>query len=308
VTGGPLAAVVVVGSVNVDLVVGVDRLPAAGETVTGGRFARHQGGKGANQAVAAARLGARVRMVGAVGDDDLGAGALDALRSEGVDVADVSRLAGVPTGVALILVDAAGENFIAVASGANHALDARSVAAALRSAPPGTFVLACLEVPDEPLVEAARWCRERELRLALNPAPARALPSELLDARPILVLNRGEALALADRPTVQESAVVLTRRTGAPVVVTLGPDGALVSDEGPLRVVAGHPVEAIDATGAGDATCGALVASLAAGHGLTEAVRRAMAAAALSVARHGAREGMPDAATLERFLGRMSTG
>jgi ribokinase len=192
-------SVLVVGSVNADLVVVVERLPQPGETVTGGRFARHGGGKGANQAVAAARAGATVRFVGAVGDDDLGEAALRELADEGVDVTAVARLAGEPTGVALIAVDAEGRNQITVASGANARVDAELVGAAL-SADAAAGVAACLlgfEIPDEAVVAAARAATAAGARVVLNPAPARELVPELAALGVILTPNALEAAALS---------------------------------------------------------------------------------------------------------------
>src|SRR5215213_8876567 len=186
------ARVIVVGSVNADLVVRADRLPAPGETVTGGRFSRHGGGKGANQAVAAARLGARVAMVGAVGDDDLGHEALALLEREGIDVSGVARL-DAPTGVALIAVDAAGENQIAVASGANAELDAAAVERTVRDAG-AAAVLLSQEVPEDAVLAGVRAARGP---VVLNPAPVRALPAELAKLGPILTPNAGEARELS---------------------------------------------------------------------------------------------------------------
>ena len=184
--------VVVVGSVNADLVVSVARLPQAGETVTGGTFARHGGGKGANQAVAAARAGASVAMVGAVGADDLGDEALRELAAEGIDVAAVARLDGVPTGVAAIVVDAAGENFVAVASGANAELDAATVEAAV---PAGDgVVLLGHEIPEAAVVAGIRAARATGRRVVLNPAPARRLADDLEGV--VLTPNSHEARAL----------------------------------------------------------------------------------------------------------------
>src|SRR4051794_32185369 len=165
--------VVVVGSINADLVVTVDRLPVPGETVIGGRFARHGGGKGANQAVAAARAGARVRFVGAVGDDDFGAAAIEELQREGIDVSAVRRV-GAPTGVALIAVDREGNNQIAVASGANGSVDGSAVGALTAD----DVCLLGFEVPDAAVVAGAHAAAAAGARVVLNPAPARAIPTE----------------------------------------------------------------------------------------------------------------------------------
>jgi len=278
-------SVLVVGSINVDLVVHAERLPARGETVAGGRLERTGGGKGANQAVAAARAGAAVALVGAVGDDDLGEDALAALRAERVDVAAVRRIPGVATGVALIVVDAAGDNQIAVASGANHELAAGDV----RAPHPPACVVAGFELLDEPVVAAARIAAESGCPLVVNPAPARSLPPQLLGLRPILTPNRHEAAELSGQEDPEAAALVLRQRTGAPVVVTLGEQGALVADESGVSRVPAPSVTVVDTTGAGDAFNGALATGLARGCGLRAAVTAAVTAAADSVTRAGAR-------------------
>jgi ribokinase len=280
--------VYVVGSINVDLVVTGAALPRPGETVAGGRFERHGGGKSANQAVAAARRGARVRMVGAVGDDELGAEALGLLEAEGIDVSGVARLEGRPTGVALIVVDAAGENQIAVASGANAELDAAAVEHGLRGATEGVVLLG-LEVPDAPVLAGARAARAAGLGVVLNPAPARELPAELLDLSPLLTPNRDEAGALAGEDGAEAAARALAARTGAPVVVTLGADGVLVLDGDAAERIPAPRVDAVDTTGAGDAFNGALACELAAGATLLDAARAAVEVAAESTRSPGAR-------------------
>jgi ribokinase len=300
--------VIVVGSVNADLVVRVERLPAAGETVAGGRFARHGGGKGANQAVAAARLGASVTLVAAVGRDDLGEEALAELEREGVDVRAVARLDGVATGVAAIVVDAAGENQIAVASGANAELSGENVAAALaqhaagdHGAPDATHaagsprpvVLLGHEVPEAAVLAGARAAARAGWAIVLNPAPARALPDELVALGPILTPNAAEACALAGEDDPEAAARALASRTGAPVLVTLGARGALLVEGHTARPIPAPDVEPADTTGAGDALNGALAAELAAGRPLAEAARFAVAAASLSTCAPGARAGMP---------------
>jgi ribokinase len=280
--------VIVVGSVNADLVVSVAELPRAGETVTGGTFARHGGGKGANQAVAAARAGASVAMVGAVGADDLGDEALRELAAEGIDVSAVARLDGVPTGVAAIVVDARGENLVAVASGANAAIDAAVVEDAV---PPGDgVVLLGHEIPEAAVVAGIRAGRAAGRRVVLNPAPARRLVDGLDGV--LLTPNAHEARALTGEEDVEAAARALAARTGAPVLVTLGGEGALLFDGDAERLPA-PAVEVVDTTGAGDAVNGALAAELAAGRPLREAARFAMVAAALSTQVAGARAGMP---------------
>jgi ribokinase len=272
-------SVVVVGSINADLVVTLDRLPAPGETVIGGRFARHGGGKGANQAVAAARAGASVRFVGAVGDDDFGAAALAELEAEGIDVSAVERLGDEPTGVALIAVDREGRNQIAVASGANGRVDGAAVGELGAS----DVCLLGFEVPDAAVVAGARAAAAAGARIVLNPAPAREIPAAVLDAGGlVLTPNAGEAEALGgDRP--------IAERTGGPVIVTRGADGAVLLDGSRETAIPAPEVDVVDTTGAGDAFNGVLAAGLAAGLGLPDAARRAVEAATAAVRVAGAR-------------------
>jgi ribokinase len=295
--------VVVVASVNVDLVVTVERLPLPGETVTGGRFARHHGGKGGNQAVAAARLGAETVFVGAVGDDAFGADARSALEAEGIDLQGLATLAGEATGVALILVEAGGENSIAVAGGANEALVPDLVARALRALElqPADVVLVGHEIPTVSTHEALRLAREAGATTILNPAPALGLDAGTLALADILTPNRGELAALAgdDGPAAGPIALSLLEGTpGRAIVVSLGADGALLANGGGTTPLPAPSVDVVDTVGAGDTLNGALAAGLAAGLALPEAARRAVAAASLAVTREGAREGMP---TLEEL-------
>lgn len=329
--GAPVVGprVIVVGSVNVDLVVTVERLPAAGETVTGGAFARHHGGKGGNQAVAAARLGARVAFVGAVGDDAFGAEARAALIAEGVDCSGLETLPGSSTGVALILVDARAENEIAVASGANAELTPDAVRQALaRLAPePGDVVLVGAEIPLAAGAAALAAGRSVGAVTMLNPAPATGIGSALLAAADIVTPNRTEVRQLAEGIAARSGR---TRTSGADaerwarellasgpegpgvrraVIVTLGVAGSLVverlaSDAPAVTDVPAHRVDAVDTTGAGDTFSGALAAAVAEGRPLAAAARWAGAAAALATTRAGAREGMPTRAELDAFLAR----
>jgi ribokinase len=282
-----VSRVVVVGSINADLVVVAETLPGPGETVSGGRFARHGGGKGANQAVAAARLGARVTMIGAVGRDELGDAAVRELAAEGIDVSAVARL-GEPTGVALIVVDASGENQIAVASGANAVLDPGE----LRLEGEGVVLLGH-EVPEAAVVAGAQAAAAAGWTAILNPAPARPIPDAVLACGPILTPNASEAAQLTGEDDPEAAARALHERTGAPVLVTLGGRGALLLDAGEVTRIPAPRVDVVDTTGAGDTVNGALAAELAAGRPLTEAARFALAAAALSTLREGARGGMP---------------
>jgi ribokinase len=301
----PPAEVVVVGSVNTDLVVLVDHLPAPGETVSGGTFERHGGGKGANQAVAAARAGAHVRFVGAVGDDDLGREAVALLEREGIDVAGIVRLDGAPTGVALIVVDARGENQIAVASGANAILSEAHVERSLGDPIEHRAVcLSNLEISDEAIVAGFRRARAGRATLVLNPAPARPLRGDILDLGPILTPNGGEAATLSGEPDVDTAARALSRRTAAPVVVTLGGDGALLCEGDAVSRFDALPVAVVDTTGAGDAFNGVLASQLARGATVADALPYALAGAALAVTVAGAREGMPSREGIESLLRR----
>lgn len=287
--------VIVVGSVNVDLIALVAHLPSPGQTVTGGVFERQGGGKGANQAVAAARVGARVRFIGAVGNDDEGRLALASLRAEKVDTGAVVRVDGVPTGVALIIVDAAGENQIAVASGANVALSAEHVEAGLAMAAPDKRAVCLIgfEVGDEAVMAAAAWAAKHRLTIVVNPAPARPLPPGLAAMNPILTPNQDEAQALSGEAEAEAAAIVLRYETRGPVLVTLGADGVLVADDSGIDRLPALTLETLDTTGAGDAFSGILAAELAGGAQLREAARWAIAGAGLSTQRQGARAGLP---------------
>jgi ribokinase len=298
--------VVVVGSVNVDLVVTVERLPAPGETVVGGRFVRHHGGKGGNQAIAAARLGAPTVFVGAVGDDLFGAEAREALVAGSVDVDGLLTLPGQATGVALILVDERGENSIAVAGGANAALTSVQVRQALRrlSLAPGDVVLVGHEIRTGATHEALRQARLAKATAILNPAPAGGLQPETLALADVLTPNDLELAALAGEgsPSVRARRVLGDGAAERAVLVSLGRRGALLVAGRQARSIPAQRVDAIDTTGAGDALNGALAAGLAAGLDLGEASRRAVAAATIAVTRPGARAGMPTAAELDANL------
>jgi ribokinase len=291
----------VIGSLNTDLLVRVGSLPGPGETVTGGSFEMSGGGKGANQAVAAARAGASVALVGAVGADEFGARLIEELRGEGVGVAGVARLPDAATGVAAIVVDERGENQIAVASGANHALGARQVRDALGELDLGRAgcVLMSLEVEDEVLVEGAA---AGDMRLVVNPAPARPLPAELLERRPILTPNQGEASELTGHDDPSAAAAALLRAGAAAALVTCGARGVLVAAEATVEHLEPPPVAVRDTTGAGDAFSGVLAAGIARGWELRRAARWANAAAALSVTGPGARGGLPSAGEIEAAL------
>ncbi len=316
--------VIVVGSVNVDFVVVTDRLPRPGETVIGGDIARHHGGKGGNQAVAAARMGAPVEFVGAVGSDDLGRAAADALAADGVATTCLTRLDR-PTGVALIVVDGDGENLIAVAPGANAGVDVASVRAALaRFAPgPADVILTVAEIPTAAVRAALEGGRKAGATTILNPAPADGLDAATLALADVVTPNRSELALIAgftdvdargpaagagDAIGTTRGLEMLARRVlGGPggtraAVVTLGAAGALlVPARSDAVALAPAGVRPVDATGAGDTFSGVLAASLASGLALADAARRAVVAAGISTTRAGARSGMPTRAEVEAF-------
>ncbi|PJM94710.1 ribokinase [Streptomyces sp. CB01373] len=291
----------VVGSANADLVIGVERRPAAGETVLGSDLSVHPGGKGANQAAAAARLGARTALLARVGDDAHGRLLLDAQREAGVDPAGV-LVGGAPTGVALITVDPSGDNSIVVSPGANGRLtpeDVRAAGALLRAS---RVVSAQLEIPLETVVEAVRNLAPGS-RFVLNPSPPRPLPRELLKACDPLIVNEHEAKVILGGPEAGDTPESWARGLLAlgprSVVITLGGEGALVaSAEGSARVPS-VKVDAVDTTGAGDAFTAALAWRLGAGATLEEAAAYAARVGAIAVTRRGAQESYPTAAEVD---------
>jgi ribokinase len=299
--------VIVVGSVNVDQVITVERMPGPGETVSGGHHARHHGGKGGNQAVAAARLGATVVFIGAVGRDDSGRDAREALAAEGVDLSRLIELDAEPTGVALILVDRDGENRIAVAGGANMALDSVQVRDALRrlTLTRDDVVLIGHEIRTGATHEALRLGRIAGATTILNPAPAGGLAGPTLDLADILTPNRGELEVLAGgggKPGKLAKGLLGRAPGDRAVLVSLGDEGALLVRSGGTTAIPAQAVDVVDTVGAGDTLNGALAAGLAAGLGLEVAARHAVAAAGLAVTKAGAREGMPTSAELDRQI------
>jgi ribokinase len=291
-------SVIVVGSVNVDLVLRLQRLPRPGETVSGGELSIRQGGKGANQAVAAARLGAGTWLVGAIGDDDHGREAREELESEGVDLSRLSVVEA-PTGVASILVDAQGGNLIGVASGANAAVGRHEVTAAMEElAGPGDVVLANQEIPEEAVRAAAEGARAHGSRFVLNPAPARPITAELAGLCDVLTPNQHEAVGLGFA-----SVDALLHAGAGAVVVTRGSEGADLYRRGETRLhIPAFPVEVVDTTGAGDAFNGGLAWALTEGADIEHAVVVGAAAGALATRGLGARGSMPNRDELEELL------
>ena len=302
-----MGKVVVAGSSNTDMIVRVPRIPGPGETVLGGTFQTAAGGKGANQAVAAARAGATVVFVTAIGADAFGDAALESFRRDGISVDLVRRVPDVPSGVALILVDESGENSIAVAPGANSELRPEDVGPLATALEPGDVLLLQLEIPLGTVEAAARAAVGRGARVILNPAPARPLPSSLLSLISLITPNESEAEQLSGSAVttdegLRRAAAALHARGVPGVLITLGARGVFVSVAGASSIVPGFDVAAVDTTAAGDVFSGALAAALVEGRPLADAIGFASAAAALSVTRIGAQPSAPERGEIEEMM------
>ncbi|TCV92859.1 ribokinase [Luteibacter rhizovicinus] len=295
-----MTRIVVIGSINMDLVTLAPRFVAPGETLIGERFLTVPGGKGANQAVAAARLGAKVAMVGAVGDDAFGTQLYDGLVAEGIDVAHVSRMDGIGSGTASITV-AGGENQIVVVPAANARVMPAHVEAASRAIEQADVVLVQMEIPLASVEATLRIGKRAGVPVILNPAPAQHLPLEWLSQVRYLTPNQHE-LATVLNADPSSDFRDLMRRAPCPVVLTRGEEGAWYREDGEPVHQTGFKVDAVDSTGAGDTFNAALAVYLS--QGLPTAVRMACATAAIAVSRLGAQGGMPRADEVERFLER----
>ncbi len=301
------ARITVVGSLNMDLVVRTPRIPRPGETIIGGDFHTLPGGKGANQAVAAARLGARVSMVGRVGRDTFANPLLDNLTAAGVDHTFVTQDPEAATGVALIEVDDAGQNSIVVASGANMRVSPADVEAAEATIASADVLLLQLESPLETVTRAAQVARAHGVRVILNPAPARPLPAALLSLVDVLIPNENETALLTGMPVESrdqiEAAATALRELGVgTVILTLGDRGALLTQEGETEHFPAFDVTPVDTTAAGDAFVGGFAVALAEGKSLAEAVRWGNGAGALAATRLGAQPSLPTRQALETLL------
>ena len=299
--------IVVVGSLNADLVTRLDRFPAPGQTVAALDFAVYAGGKGANQAYAAARLGGKVSMVGCLGQDAYGELLARSLRDVGVNLSGVTREADAPTGVALIALDASGENQIVVVAGANARLDPSRLEASESSLAAAAVVLLQLEVPLATVTAAARMAHTAGAIVILDPSPAQPLPRELLACVDYLTPNQSELQALAGRAAggqVDRAARDLASGFGFKVIVKMGEAGALLVDGDHEDVWPSVRVAAVDTTGAGDAFNAALAVALSEGRSLADAGRWAVTAGALCVSRAGAQPSMPTREEVEKTLGR----
>jgi len=291
--------IVVFGSINLDLIFALDHLPRAGETVLGPTTRLEPGGKGANQAVAAARDGATVLMAGCVGRDALAEQALATLHADGVDLSRVSR-GDLATGCAAICTDAAGRNLIAVGSGTNLLARADQVEDALLA--PGTTLVLQRETDPQEIAALIRRARAREARIILNLAPAGPLDADALAALDVLIVNEMEAEWLAARHGTAPDAAGLHRALGVGVVRTLGERGSEWADGDSAGSIAAHPVEAVDTTAAGDCFTGVLAAALDRGMGMADAMARAGVAAGLCCGRAGSQNSLPTAAETDRAV------
>lgn len=306
----PQTHIVVVGSLNMDLVVQVPVIPAPGETVLGDNFATIPGGKGANQAVAAARLGAKVSLIGRVGADAFGEQLLANARAEGINVDHVGVDETAASGIAMITVDAAGQNSIAVASGANYCLTAVHVRRAWEQLEPVDLLVMPLETPLETIETAVSLAKQAGAKVILNPAPARSLPANILAGVDVLVPNEAETaqltgLLVETQADAQQAARRLLQLGVGHVVLTLGSRGALVLDgeSETFTAVPPYPVTVVDTTAAGDAFVAGLAVALGEGRPLVAAAQFANAVGALAVTKQGAQPGMPRRAEVESLLG-----
>jgi ribokinase len=299
--------IVVVGSSNTDMIIRLAHLPSRGETVLGGDFAIAAGGKGANQAVGAARAGGRVTLIARIGRDLLGDKAVAGFVRDGINVDHVARDAAVPSGIALILTENSGENIIAVAAGSNGRLSPADVGKGRGAIARAGALVAQLETPLAAVQAAASIAVRAGVRVILNPAPARPLPNRLLRQVSILTPNETEAELLTgikvNSPANAAKAAdrLMSRGVGA-VIITLGRRGCLVATREGKRLVPGFKVKPVDTTAAGDIFNGALAVALGEGMPLLDAARFANAAAAISVTRPGAQPSAPTRAEIERFL------
>ena len=302
--------IVVVGSLNMDLVIQVPTIPKPGETVLGDNFSTFPGGKGANQAVAAARLGASVAMVGQVGADTYGESLINNLSTEGVNIDQISIDEFNATGVAMISVDASGQNSIVVASGANFTLTKKHIQSAWEKIGDIDILIMPLETPPDTILEAARLANKRDVQVVLNPAPARLLDAELLSLVDVLVPNEHEILQVSEyydsaNTEVEKAARTLIGQGVNAVVTTLGSNGVSIVENSKNDVhLPPFSVDVVDTTAAGDSFVAALAVGLGEGKTLYEACSFANAAGALTVTKLGAQPSLPTRMEVKRFLDR----
>lgn len=299
--------IAVMGSVNMDLMLRCSHLPQAGETVLGRDFAQHPGGKGANQAVAAARMGGDVRFIGCVGDDAFGREARAGLQAAGVDLVHLHTVPATATGIAMVTIDDQGENCIALAPGANQALSIAHIDQAEAEIAASAMLVCQFEVPLETVMRAKQLAYRHHVPFLLNPAPAQALPLAAFAGTAILVANSVEAAMLSGMPVASvgqaiEASEFLRSNGIASVVITLGKDGVVLASQTGVAHFPAFKVDAVDTTGAGDTFVGALSVALVSEMAMGEAVQLAQRAAAFSVTRRGGQASMPNAGELAAFF------
>lgn len=294
--------IIVVGSINMDLVVQSPRHPLPGETILGTAFHTFPGGKGANQAVAAARLGGHVKMIGRVGSDSFGDTLLTTLENDGVDTRYMARTENLASGVALITVSDSGQNNIVVVPGANGRLSPADIQASEDAFEGASVVLLQLEIPLETVLEAVRIARRHGAKVVLNPAPARQLPEELLSQVDILVPNESELMLLSGTKDINTAVAHLKALGTGNLIVTLGSEGVLVLEDATSNHILPHQVSVVDTTAAGDGFVGAFAVALTEGKGILDAASWGNAAGALAVTKAGAQPSLPTRASLVTFL------
>jgi ribokinase len=297
--------IIVVGSLNADLVVRAPRFPQPGETITGEDLKIIPGGKGANQSVAAARQGASVAMLGRVGNDSFGPELINNLKHNGVDTAHVQIDAEAATGTATIIVDAHGQNSIVLSPGSNGRVSPADLNTVSFS--DYKLLLLQLEIPLEPVLAAAKRAKEKGLRVLLNPAPARTLPDELIALPDFIVPNEGELSLLTNQPvqdvaSAENAARALLTQGAQTVIVTLGANGALIVNREVTKHIPAFQVDVVDTTAAGDAFIGGFASALLQNKPLGEAVRSGCACGALAATKFGAQPSMPTKAEVEGFM------
>ena len=299
--------ITVVGSVNMDLVFRTPRMPAVGETLHGHEFRQIPGGKGANQAVAAARQGAQVSFIGAVGDDGFGSFSHDCLAAEGMELSHLAKVPGVATGVAGILVEDSGNNSIVLAAGANATLSTTQIEAATATIAGAQLLVCQLETPLETVTRAIEIARAKNVKVILNPAPARALSDALLGQVDYLILNETEASQLSgvsviDQASAKAAAEQILKRGTGTVLLTMGEHGALVTDANGSHFIPAVKVDVVDTTAAGDTFVGAFAVGIANGLSLLDASREAQYTAALTVTKLGAQTSIPQRQQVLEFM------
>lgn len=297
----------VLGSINADHVISVPHFAKPGETLTGYGYNIAYGGKGANQAVAAARLGANVNFIGCIGDDDIGRAMKTAFAQNGINTRSIVEVKHETTGIAMIQVAESGENSIVISAGANAHLNENQVAHVAEDIYKADYLLMQLETPLNAVKKAAELAKARQTKVILNPAPAQPLPDELLSLLDMITPNETEAeiltgIKVVDLDSAKQAAQIFHQKRIETVLITLGAKGVYFSQQGQGDIIAGFPVQAVDTTAAGDTFNGGLVTALLEGKTYTEAIRFAHAAAAISVTRKGAQPSIPTRKEVLEFL------